>query len=113
MIAATLALATMIAAAPLPDFEYIPIGEHRITEYCATCNDGAGHESASGKYLEYGDAACNWLPFGTVIDIEGDEFVIVDTCGTDAIDLYVEDGVNGCNCSLNEYKRVAIKRRTK
>ena len=108
MVIAALALATMIEAAPLPDFEYIPIGECRITEYCPTCNDGAGHESASGVYLEYGHAACRWLPFGTVIDIEGDEFVIVDTCGTDAIDIYIN--TNTCECDLNEYRRVAIKR---
>lgn len=92
----------------LPD--YVDLGECRITCYCPVCNDGTGHESSSGAYLEFGHAACSWLPIGTVIDIEGDEFQIVDTCGTDAIDIFIDDDSGECRCNLNEYKRVTIKR---
>lgn len=95
-----------VVADVMPD--YMPIGECRITTYCPSCNDGTGHESSSGTYLEYGHAACRWLPIGTVIDIEGERFEVVDICGTDAIDLYVE--TNECRCNLNEYRRVSIVR---
>lgn len=97
--------ATQLDAQPI----YEDIGTCRVTCYCCTCNDGSGHESSSGTYLRYGHAACNWLPVGTVIDIEGDEFVIVDTCGTDAIDIFIDDDSGVCKCNLNEYKRVTIK----
>lgn len=86
-----------------------PLGKCRITCYCPSCNDGSGHESASGKYLEYGDCACSWLPMGTIISIEGEEFEVVDICGTDAIDVFINDE-SGCHCSLNEYRYVSIKR---
>ena len=105
-----LALSTVINCTDIDNnyngYEYI--GECRITEYCPQCNDGSGHESSSGVYLEYGHAACNWLPIGTIVNIEGDEFVVVDTCGTDAIDIFVD--TDECHCNLNEYKRVAIKK---
>lgn len=104
----TAVLAGVISTSPVQG--YVDIGTCRITEYCPVCNDGAGHESASGTYLRYGHAACSWLPYGTVIDIEGDEFVVVDTCGTDAIDIFIDDNSGACNCNLNEYKRVTVKR---
>lgn len=85
------------------------IGECRITEYCPSCNDGGGHDSTSGKYLRAGHAACSWLPNGTIISIEGEEFEIVDTCGTDAIDIFRDS--DSCKCNLNEYRKVSIKRK--
>lgn len=82
------------------------IGEQRITCYCPDCNDGEGYESSSGKTLRYGYAACSWLPIGTKISIEGELFEIVDICGTDAIDVFVD--TDRCRCNLNEYKKVSI-----
>lgn len=106
-----LALATAISAAPMPQKEKTPewkdLGECRITTYCCACNDGSGHESSSGKYLEYGDCACSWLPIGTEISIEGEIFTVVDICGTDAIDIFID--MDECHCNLNEYKDVRIK----
>ena len=106
-----LALATAISAAPMPQKEKTPewkdLGECRITTYCCACNDGSGHESSSGKYLEYGDCACNWLPIGTEISIEGEIFTVVDICGTDAIDIFID--TDECHCNLLEYKDVRIK----
>lgn len=84
------------------------LGECRITEYCPSCNDGAGHESASGVYLEEGHAACSWLPMGTVIRVGGMEYEVVDICGTDAIDLF-RDTV-GCYCNVNKYRKVEVRR---
>lgn len=112
MIAAASMAATMattpIAESDLTQWE--SIGEQRITTYCPVCNDGAGHESSTGKYLEYGDCACSWLPVGTVINIEGEEFTVVDTCGTDAIDIFIDDDSGECRCDRNEYKKVSVWR---
>ena len=90
-----------------PKEEWKDLGECRITTYCCACNDGSGHESSSGKYLEYGDCACSWLPIGTEISIEGELFTVVDICGTDAIDIFID--TDECHCNLNEYKAVRIK----
>ena len=107
--AAVLAVGITLSGAAL-DADTVPhyedLGECRITTYCPSCNDGAGHESSSGVHLEYGHAACRWLPNGTVISIEGEEFEIVDTCGTDAIDIFVD--TDYCRCDLNEYRHVYI-----
>lgn len=82
------------------------LGKVRITTYCPECNCPQGYQSSSGKTLKYGHAACNWLPIGTIIDIEGDSFEITDTCGTDAIDIFVD--TDYCKCNINEYKNVSI-----
>lgn len=110
-IAAVLITSSLLTA-PAPDppqNEWKNLGECRITCYCPVCNDGQGHESSSGKELRYGHAACNWLPIGTKISIEGEIFEIVDTCGTDAIDIFVDTDDQSCRCNLNEYKDVRVK----
>ena len=113
LLAGVLIAATMTAPAPennkaSPEKEWEPIGECRITSYCPYCNDGEGHESSSGKELEYGDCACNWLPIGTKVSVEGDIFTVVDTCGTDAIDIFIDHDDGWCGCNLNEYRKVSI-----
>lgn len=110
-----LVLAAMISISPmLPDKaksqqEWKSIGKCRITTYCHVCNDGHGYESTSGKRLKYGYAACRWLPNGTIISVEGEIFEIADTCGTGAIDLFVDTDGEECKCNVNEYRRVSIK----
>ena len=109
------ALIAIMMSAPAPENNkaspekvWKPIGECRITSYCPYCNDGEGHESSSGKELEYGDCACNWLPIGTKVSIEGDIFTVADTCGTDAIDIFIDHDDGWCGCNLNEYRKVSI-----
>lgn len=82
------------------------IGKQRITCYCPSCNDPNGYQSSSGKRLRNGYAACNWLPIGTKINIEGEYFKIMDKCGTDAIDVFTD--TPECQCNLNEYREVCI-----
>ena len=106
-------LAASMAAAPVhqkekPKEVWKDVGECRITSYCPYCNDGSGYESSSGVELKYGHAACNWLPIGTKISIEGEIFTIVDTCGTDAIDIFIDHDDGWCGCRLNEYRKVAV-----
>ena len=53
-----------------------------ITAYCICkkcCGLHANGITASGKQIEFGMAACNWLPFGTKVKIKGfGTFVIED-----------------------------------
>lgn len=111
-IAAMLIVASLVAP-PVqkekPKNEWKYLGKCRITSYCPICNDGSGHESSSGTELQYGHAACNWLPIGTKISIEGEIFEIVDICGTNAIDIFVDHDDGYCGCNINEYKKVSIK----
>lgn len=83
------------------------IGMCRITTYCPWCNDPPGtYESSSGSQLYEGCAACNWLAIGTKIRINGNEYTVVDICGTDAIDIFVD--TSSCCCHTNYYTNVEI-----
>ena len=110
---AGLLIASTVTVAPVPKEKpksvWKDLGECRITSYCPYCNDGEGHESSSGKELEYGDAACNWLPIGTRISIGGDIFTVVDICGTNAIDIFIDHDDGYCGCNLNEYQDVKME----
>lgn len=118
LVAAILALSPMAAEEGVPmdytsdaQVEVIQEGYTetvRVTEYCPACNCPAGHGSASGKYLEEGDCACGWLPMGTVVIIDGEEYTVVDVCGTDAIDLFKD--TDSCECDRNEYVEAVIIR---
>lgn len=83
------------------------IGACRVTEYCPICNDPEGYESSSGKELQNGDVACNWLPNGTRIRIDGKEYTVNDYCGTEAIDIFID--TDECWCDKNAYEEVYIK----
>lgn len=86
------------------------IGECRITTYCPACNDPSGsYQSSSGVTLYEGCVACSWLSIGTVIRINGNEYVVVDRCGTDAIDIFVDTPY--CMCNSNYYTEVEIKKK--
>lgn len=82
--------------------------EARITEYCPACNEPQGHGSASGAYLTSGHCACAWLPIGAQVSIDGEVFTVVDICGTDAIDIFIDDDSGECHCNMNEWKKVTI-----
>lgn len=85
------------------------LGQCRITYYCPSCNDPAGsYQSSSGVTLYEGCVACNWLSIGTKIKIHGVEYTVMDTCGTDAIDIFIDTG--GCQCSGNYYTEVKIRK---
>ena len=90
--------------------EWKSIGKCRITTYCPYCNEPEGYGSASGVYLQNGHAACSWLPIGTVISIDGDIYTIVDICGTDAIDIFVDSKDGVCHCNTMEYKEVSVRK---
>lgn len=69
------------------------LGNYKITHYCACnkCSSGTGI-TASGTYATEGrTVACNSLPFGTHIIINGKEYVVEDTggMGNNVIDIYL------------------------
>ena len=118
LIAATLMLTPIAAEEPaqLPE-DYTSMSQVeeiseaqtvRVTEYCPACNCPAGHGSATGKYLEEGDCACGWLPMGSTVTIDDVTYTVVDVCGTDAIDIFVDDGSGVCHCNRNEYVEAVI-----
>lgn len=85
------------------------IGSCRITTYCPGCNDPAGsYQSSSGATLYEGCVACSWLPIGTVLRINGNEYVVMDRCGTDAIDIFLDTSY--CTCNQNYYTNVEVKK---
>lgn len=84
------------------------LGSCRVTTYCTACNSPAGHASATGTYLEYGHVACSWLPMYSHILIDGEEFVVVDVCGTEAIDIFLDGPIDQCICDRNYYTEVYI-----
>ena len=106
MILSAMIATTHVQEKPKTQKEWKPIGEQRITCYCPQCNDGQGYESSSGKRLRYGHAACSWLSTGTKISVEGEIFTVVDICGTDAIDIFID--TDSCECNINEYRRVSV-----
>lgn len=102
-------MAANVYAAPVPE----PYADGytvtaRVTEYCPACNSPAGHGSASGAYLTTGHCACGWLPIGTVIEIDGERYEVMDVCGTDAVDIFRNDDSGVCHCERNEYEEVTI-----
>ena len=69
------------------------LGNYKITHYCACnkCSSGTGI-TASGTYATVGrTVACNSLPFGTKIMINGNVYTVEDTggMGNSTIDIFV------------------------
>ena len=69
-----------------------------ITYYCGCniCNGDWGSYDALGEPLAVGTIACNVLPLGTVVYIDGNRYVVRDRLssiydGENRIDIYVED----------------------
>ena len=113
---------------PEPDPE--PLGEFRITAYCA-CEKCCGQWAlnrpngivygAAGVELEAGVSCASPLPFGTVVEVEGlGEYIVqdrtaqwvVDKYGENLIDIYFDDHEAACKFGL-QYHNVYLKGRVK
>lgn len=80
----------------------------RYTHYCAcsSCNGKSDGITASGKRVYNGMSnpyyvACNWLPLGTVINVDGQNYTVVDRGGsglstTGRIDIFTPEGHAAC-----------------
>lgn len=79
----------------------------RYTHYCAcgTCGSGSG-VTASGRKVYNGMPnpyyiACNWLPMGSVVSVDGVNYTVVDRGGsglsnTGRIDIFTPEGHAAC-----------------
>ena len=66
--------------------------------------------TATGETVHVGGVACNFLPFGTVVVIDGVEYVVNDRCGIDScIDIFMESYEDAIEFG-RRYKEVYIKR---
>ena len=80
----------------------------RYTHYCAcaTCNGNGRGVTSSGKRISNGMAnpyyvACNWLPLGSVISVDGTNYTVVDRGGSGLskvgrIDIFTPEGHAAC-----------------
>ncbi|MBQ7740273.1 MAG: G5 domain-containing protein [Eubacterium sp.] len=80
----------------------------RYTHYCAcaTCNGSSSGVTSSGKRISNGMKnpyyiACNWLPLGTVINVDGQNYTVVDRGGSGLsregrIDIFTPGGHAEC-----------------
>ncbi len=80
----------------------------RYSHYCAcaACNGNSRGVTTSGKRISNGMenpyyVACNWLPLGSVIDVNGTEYTVVDRGGsglskTGRIDIFTPEGHSAC-----------------
>lgn len=69
-----------------------------------------GTITATGETVHVGGAACNFLPFGTVVVIDGVEYIVNDRCGIDnCIDIFMESYEDAIQFG-RQHKEVYIKR---
>ncbi|MBE6719288.1 MAG: DUF348 domain-containing protein [Ruminococcaceae bacterium] len=80
----------------------------RYTHYCAcaTCNGSGSGTTSSGRRIYNGMSdphyiACNWLPMGSVIKVDGVNYTVVDRGGsglstTGRIDIFTPEGHAAC-----------------
>lgn len=80
----------------------------RYTHYCAcaTCNGNGRGITSSGRRIYNGMAnpyyvACNWLPLGSVIEVSGKTYTVVDRGGSGLsrqgrIDIFTPEGHSAC-----------------
>lgn len=80
----------------------------RYTHYCAcaTCNGNSRGITSSGKKISNGMTnpyyvACNWLPLGSVINVDGKNYTVVDRGGSGLstvgrIDIFTPEGHAAC-----------------
>lgn len=84
--------------------------EWLIAECSAYTPYDCGTITATGETVHVGGVACNFLPFGTIIVIDGKEYVVNDRCGIDGcIDIFMESYEDAIQFG-RQYKEVYIKR---
>ncbi|MEG0702969.1 MAG: G5 domain-containing protein [Christensenella sp.] len=81
----------------------------QVTAYCSNCNSGS--KTSMGTYPQWGTLACNSLPFGTRVYIEGyGEGVVEDRggMGGNVIDIYMGDQANEDTCNAWGRKTMTV-----
>lgn len=75
-----------------------------------SCGDGMtpSDTMANGEKVHVGAVACNFLPLGTQIKIDGNTYTVKDRCGIDnCIDIYM-DTIDECDNWGRQMKEVEI-----
>lgn len=81
-----------------------------VAECSAYTPYDCGTITATGETVHVGGAACNFLPFGTVVVIDGVEYIVNDRCGIDnCIDIFMESYEDAIEFG-RQHKEVYIKR---
>lgn len=81
-----------------------------IAECSAYTPYDCGTITATGETVHVGGVACNFLPFGTVVVIDGVEYIVNDRCGIDGcIDIFMESYEEAIQFG-RQYKEVYVKR---
>lgn len=84
--------------------------EWLIAECSAYTPYDCGTITATGETVHVGGVACNFLPFGTVVVIDGVEYIVNDRCGIENyIDIFMESYEDAIQFG-RRYKEVYIKR---
>lgn len=84
--------------------------EWLIAECSAYTPYDCGTITATGENVHVGGVACNFLPFGTVVVIDGKEYVVNDRCGIDGcIDIFMESYEDAIEFG-RQYKEIYVKR---
>ena len=84
--------------------------EWLIAECSAYTPYDCGTITATGETVHVGGVACNFLPFGTVVVIDGVEYIVNDRCGIDGcIDIFMESYEEAIQFG-RQHKEVYIKR---
>lgn len=101
-----LILAFLIGAASILPTQ----AEWLIAECSAYTPYDCGAITATGETVHVGGVACNFLPFGTVVIIDGVEYIVNDRCGIDGcIDIFMESYEDAIEFG-RQYKEVYVKR---
>ena len=71
--------------------------------YCCGKSDGI---AANGQPVKVGDVACNWLPFGTILLIDGTRYTVTDRGGElldiiGHVDIYTPDHQVAKKCGVH------------
>ena len=69
-----------------------------------------GNPTASGEWPYEGGVACNFVPLGTVIVIDGNRYVVNDRSGAPGIIDIFMDSYDDCINFGRQYKHVYIER---
>lgn len=84
--------------------------EWLIAECSAYTPYDCGTITATGEPVHVGGVACNFLLFGTVVIIDGVEYIVNDRCGIDGcIDIFMESYEDAIQFG-RRYKEIYIKR---
>lgn len=104
-------LTGMTPAEPTP-WQYITLDSYtttaHITEYCPVCKEPQGWQSVEGNRLHNGDCACEWLPIGTKVEIDGNTYTVKDVANDDSIAIFLDDISGVCRCDDDYYGEVKV-----